>query len=102
MLANAFGSANYLPESHLTLVGGVFSQAMESVTPDAMSAHAFSVAVRSAWASVEAPAVRHAGRPWKDTQTSQRYRRFPIVVYTKTINTVTANPMASRTVLFTP
>jgi hypothetical protein len=36
---------------------------MESVTPEAMSAHAFSVAVRSAWASVEAPAMRHAERP---------------------------------------
>ena len=63
MLSDAVRPGNYLPESHLTLMGGVFSHPMESVTPDAMSAHAFSVAVRSAWASVEAPAMRHAERP---------------------------------------
>ena len=55
-------AANYLPASHFTLLAGVFSQAMESVTPEAIWAHAFSVAVRSACASVAADAVRHAVR----------------------------------------
>lgn len=54
--------ANYFPESHFTLWGGVFSQAMESVTPEAIWAHAFSVAVRNACGSVAAAAVRQAVR----------------------------------------
>jgi len=53
----------YLPESHFTLSGGVFPQPIESVTPEEIWAQAFSVAVRRACASVEAPAVRHADRP---------------------------------------
>ena len=54
--------ANYFPESHFTLCGSVFSQAMESVTPEAICAHAFSVAVRKACVSVAAAAVRQAVR----------------------------------------
>ncbi len=53
----------YFRVSQTTLAGGRFSQAIESVTPEAISAHAFSVAARCACSSLEAPAVRHACRP---------------------------------------
>ena len=53
----------YFRVSQFTLCGAVLSHAMESVTPEAISAQAFSVAVRCACASVDAPAVRHAVRP---------------------------------------
>jgi hypothetical protein len=53
---------------------------MESVTPEAISAQAFSVAARSACASVDAAAVRHADRPLKKMHTSHRYRLVPMVV----------------------
>lgn len=58
----------------------MLSQAIESVTPEAICAQVFSVAVRSAWASLAADAVRHAERPWYVMQTSHRYRAVPIVV----------------------
>jgi hypothetical protein len=92
----------YLPERHFTLSGGVLSQAIESVTPEAIWAQAFSVAVRRACASLEAPAVRHADRPWKEMHTSQRYLFVPMVVKTSTVITATTNTVArSTTVLFT-
>jgi hypothetical protein len=42
----------------VTLMGGVFSQAMESVTPDAIAAQALVIAVRFANSSVDPAAVR--------------------------------------------
>ena len=86
----------------MTLCGGVLSQAMESVTPEAICAQAFSVAVRTACASVEAPAVRQAVRPLNVIQTSQRNLLVPIVVKISTARTAAANAMARiTTVLFT-
>ena len=86
--------------SHFTLEGGVFSHAIESVTPDAICAQAFSVAARNACASLAAAAVRHADRSWNAIQTSHRYRLVPIVEYTTTISTNTTNTIARITVLF--
>ncbi|HVP46897.1 MAG TPA: hypothetical protein VMT32_09945 [Bryobacteraceae bacterium] len=64
--------AGYFRFNQTTLCGAVLSQAIESVTPEAISAQAFSVAARNAWASVEAAAVRQDVRPLKKMQTSQR------------------------------
>jgi hypothetical protein len=91
----------YFRLTHFTLPGGVFSQAMESVTPEAICAQAFSVAVRTACASVEAPAVRQAVRPLNVTQTSQRNLFMPMVVKISTARTAAANAMARTTVFFT-
>ena len=77
----------------------MFSQAIESVTPDAICAQAFSVAARNACASLAAAAVRHADRSWNAIQTSHRYRLVPIVEYTTTISTNTTNAIARITVL---
>jgi hypothetical protein len=43
--------------------GGVFWQAIESVTPDEISAQAFCTAARIASSLLEADAVRHEVRP---------------------------------------
>lgn len=59
--------------THLTLRGAARVQAMVSVTPVAMRAHALSVALRRAYSSVLPAAVRHDERPSKSMQTSTRY-----------------------------
>src|SRR5262249_24988080 len=53
----------YFADSHLTLTGCEFPHCMLSVTPEEMSAQAFSCAVRRACISVAAAAVRHCVRP---------------------------------------
>lgn len=82
------------------LCGCVLSQAMESVTPEAICAQAFSVAVRTACASVEAPAVRQAVLPLNVIQTSQRNLFVPMVVKISTARTKAANPIARMTTVF--
>ena len=58
--------------SHFTRCGSDCSQRMVSVTPDAMSAQAFSVAERNAACSLLAETVLHAVRPWYTMQASTR------------------------------
>jgi len=65
--------------SQVTLRGGVRSQAMLSVTPEATSAQALPVAVRSANSSVLPEAVRQDERPWKSMHTSTLYFASPRV-----------------------
>lgn len=99
-ITNRLRRRAYFLDSHFTLVAGVFSQAIESVMPEAICAQAFSVAVRKACASVEAPAVRQAVRPLKVMQTSQRFEFLPMVVKTSTASTTAANPTARKTAAF--
>jgi hypothetical protein len=73
---------------------------MESVTPDAICAQAFSVAVRTACGSVEAPAVRQAVRPLNVMHTSQRNLLVPMVVKISTARTAAPNAIARMTVGF--
>ncbi len=58
--------------SQRTLCGSDFSQRIESVTPEAMSAQAFSLAERKAPASLLAETVLQAELPLKDMQTFTR------------------------------
>jgi hypothetical protein len=90
----------YFRLTQVRLFGGVFSQAIESVTPDAICAQAFSVAVRTACASLEAPAVRHAVRPLNAMHTSQRNLLVPMVVKISTARTTAPNAIARMTVGF--
>jgi len=100
VLRAGYKGLNYLWVTQITLCGVVFSQATVSVTPEAICAQAFSVAARTACASVEAPAVRHAVRPLNAMQTSQRNLFVPMVVKISTPSTNAANPTARMTTAF--
>ncbi len=68
-----FQTGRYGRFSQRTLRGADRSQAMLSVTPEAISAQALPVALRSANSSVLPAAVRQDERPWYSMHTSTRY-----------------------------
>src|SRR6476646_3048778 len=69
-------------DNQRVLCGIAFWHFTVSVTPDAMAAHAPSVAVRSAAASDEAEAVLQLDSPLYAIQTCTRYFPRPTVEYT--------------------
>ena len=78
-VADAACPRSYGRFSQVMLRGGVRSQAMLSVTPEAIKAHALPVAVRSANSSLLPEAVRQEERPWKSMHTSTLYFARPSV-----------------------
>jgi hypothetical protein len=75
------GSVRELYFSQVTFEGAFCSQAMDSVTPEAMPAHAFEIPVRNAKASVEPDVVRQEVRPLNSMHTSTRWLARPMVEY---------------------